>query len=185
MTIRDEILQWANAEQARGNPVSMQEIVEHVDLMFQRAESDLHSARLLEQRMREELRMVDAWHQEAVRLGRCEKERAEKAEAANRDCVDWYEQAIARAEKAEAERDAAITHAGNEIDARMEVEKQRDANADLVERALMNITKKRGKLFWGQVVEVFATGRTRSMMLCERFGLDPDTGARLTERSES
>ena len=36
MNIRDNILKWANSEHARGNPVSIQEIAVHVQILFDR-----------------------------------------------------------------------------------------------------------------------------------------------------
>ena len=51
-------------------------------------------------------------------------------------------------------------------------------DADLLRRVVRHIAKRRRREFaWAAVSDAFALGSTFSAQLCQRFGIDPDTGA--------
>lgn len=50
------------------------------------------------------------------------------------------------------------------------------SDEQLIERAVRNARKKRGLPKWSVVARAFGLGSTYAWQLCERFGIDPETG---------
>lgn len=55
------------------------------------------------------------------------------------------------------------------------------SDARLVERAVLNARKRRGLPKWSAVSKAFGLGSTYSWQLCQRFGIDPETGKKQVE----
>ena len=52
-------------------------------------------------------------------------------------------------------------------------------DAELLERAVKSVTSRCKREFaWVAIRETFGLGSTFSVQLCERFGIDPETGQR-------